>query len=515
MAAPGGQVSASDAPPEHLPGADGSEVAQHFIDGQWLDSVVGEEAEIADPATGERVGRTTIGGPEDALAALEAADRAFPSWALSPPEKRAGVLRAAARLVRDRIRGISRLLTLEQGKPFPDARKEVAFSADTIDYYADLCTEIGPEERETTDPRFRSLVLRQPVGVVAGIAPWNYPVELLVWKIAPALAAGCTVAAKPPPETPFAISSVIRCFEEAGLPPGVLSTVIGGGDVGEELVTNPISRAVKITASTATGKRVMELSARHLKRLTLELGGQTPMIVLEDADLAKVVPAAVRRSFSNMGQVCIGLNRVLVAERVADEFLEATAEQTRGLRLGHGLAPGVGYGPLTTEAVRGRVARHVEDAIDSGARLIVGGGPPDGSMFERGRFYQPTVIAEASPEMLIMREETFGPAVAVARVRSDDEVVELANASPYGLAAYVFGGDPERCMSIAQRLEFGGVGINVNDVTELRAPFGGWKESGIGRELGPEGMEACFELKHVRIAVDNGTSGQRISGLRT
>jgi succinate-semialdehyde dehydrogenase / glutarate-semialdehyde dehydrogenase len=484
---------------EHLPGADGSEVARHYIAGAWIDPQDATTAEVRDPATGELVGRTAIGGPQDARAALEAADRAFRGWADTPAEDRAAILRAAARLIRDRIMSIGRLLTLEQGKPLPDARKEIAFSADTIDYYADLCTEVTPEERETTVPGFRSVVLRQPVGVVAAIAPWNYPVELLMWKIAPALAAGCTVAAKPAPETPFAISSVVRCFEEAGLPSGALNLVVGGGDVGEELATNPLSRAVKITASTATGKRVMELASRHLKRLTLELGGQTPMIVLEDADLETVVPAAVRRSFSNMGQVCIGLNRVLVAERVADDFVDAAAQHTRTLRLGHGLDPDVRYGPLTTEAVRQRVASHVADAMYRGATVVVGGGPPRDPPLERGRFYQPTVIADATPEMAIMREETFGPAVAVARLRSDDEVVDLANATPYGLAAYVFGGDQERCLRIAERVEAGGVGINVNDVTELHAPFGGWKESGLGRELGPEGLEGCFELKHIRI----------------
>ncbi|HJV04782.1 MAG TPA: aldehyde dehydrogenase family protein, partial [Actinomycetota bacterium] len=296
MATARGQVRGTGTEAGHLPGADGAEVARHYIAGAWIDPQDATTAEVRDPATGELVGRTAIGGPQDARAALEAADRAFRGWADTPAEDRAAILRAAARLIRDRIMSISRLLTLEQGKPLPDARKEIAFSADTIDYYADLCTEVTPEERETTVPGFRSVVLRRPVGVVAAIAPWNYPVELLMWKIAPALAAGCTVAAKPAPETPFAISSVVRCFEEAGLPSGALNLVVGGGDVGEELATNPLSRAVKITASTATGKRVMELASRHLKRLTLELGGQTPMIVLEDADLETVVPAAVRRS---------------------------------------------------------------------------------------------------------------------------------------------------------------------------------------------------------------------------
>lgn len=493
--------------PERLPGADGSEVGRHHIGGRWLD-LGGQTRDIRDPANGDLVGRTAIGSRDDARAALEAAERAFARWSSAAAEERARILRAAARLIRERIHEISRLLTLEQGKPFPDANKEVAFSADTIDYYADLSTAVRVEERSPSAPGFRSLVLRQPIGVVAAIAPWNYPVELLVWKIAPSLAAGCTVVAKPAPETPFAIGAVVSCFEQAGLPPGVLNLVIGARDVGEELVANPVSRAVKITASTATGRRVMELAARHIKRLTLELGGQTPMIVLEDADLDTVVPAAVRRSFSNMGQVCIGLNRVFVSDRIIEEFVGAAAEEVRGLSLGHGLDPDVAYGPLTTGEVRERVVSHIGDAVDRGATVVIGGEPPRGERYERGWFYQPTVVRDASPDMLMMREETFGPAVAVARARSDEELVELANATPYGLAAYVFGEDEDRCMSIAERLEAGGVGINVNDVTELHAPFGGWKESGLGRELGPEGLEGCFELKHVRIRVREPVSEQ-------
>jgi succinate-semialdehyde dehydrogenase / glutarate-semialdehyde dehydrogenase len=293
---------------------------------------------------------------------------------------------------------------------------------------------------------------------------------------------------------------VVTCFADAGLPPGALNLVIGPRDeVGEELVANPISRAVKITASTATGRRVMELAARHIKRLTLELGGQTPLIVLPDADVDRVVPAAVRRTYSNMGQVCIGVNRILVDRSIAADFVDAFAEHARALRVGHGLDPDIDYGPLFDAPTRERTERHVEDARGHGATVVVGGRRPAGERFARGFFYEPTLVTDATPDMLVMREETFGPVAAVATVRSDDEAVELANASTYGLAAYVFGADLERCLRIATRLEAGGVGVNINDVTELHAPFGGWKESGLGRELGPEGLESCLELKHIRI----------------
>jgi succinate-semialdehyde dehydrogenase/glutarate-semialdehyde dehydrogenase len=480
--------------------ADGSERALLFIRGDWSEAASGDRIQIHDPATGELVGEAASGDATDARRALEAADAARAKWAVTPPNRRAELLHRAAALIRERAWQIARVLTLEQGKPLADAHKEIAFSCEVIDYYAEEGLRIAGEWRPTSRPDVRSLVLRQPIGVVVAIVPWNYPIDLLTWKIAPALAAGCTVVAKPASGTPLATAQLVRCFDEAGFPAGTLNLVIGpGGVVGDELVSNPISRKVTITGSTATGRRVMELAARHIKRLTLELGGQTPLIVLDDADLDAVVPAAVRRTYSNMGQICIAVNRILVAAPIERDFVEAFAEQARSLRIGHGLDEGVEYGPLFDGATRERADRHVRDAVARGAQLAAGGRAPDGGDYDHGWFYQPTVLAGASPEMLVMNEETFGPVAAVARVRSDDEAVAVANATSYGLAAYVFGRDLERCLRIAERLEAGGVGVNVNDVTELQAPFGGWKESGFGRELGPEGLHACLELKHIRI----------------
>jgi succinate-semialdehyde dehydrogenase/glutarate-semialdehyde dehydrogenase len=488
--------------------ADGSERAPLYIGGEWVEASMGEWIQIRDPATGDLVGEAASGDAADARRALEAADRAQAGWAATPPGERAALLHRAATLVRERADEIARVLTLEQGKPLADSRKEIDFSCEVIDYYAEEGLRVGGEWRPASRPGVRSLVLRQPVGVVAAIVPWNYPIDLLSWKLAPALAAGCGVVAKPASGTPLATAHVIRCFDDAGFPPGTVNLVIGpGGLVGDELVSNPLSRKVTITGSTATGRRVMELAARHIKRLTLELGGQSPLIVLDDADLEVVVPAAVRRSYSNMGQICIAVNRILVAERIEREFVEAFAEQARALRVGHGLDKGVEYGPLFNRETRERAARHVDDAVRGGAWLVTGGRAPDRADYEHGWFYEPTVLANASPKMLVMNEETFGPVAAVARVRSDDEAVALANATTYGLAAYVFGRDLDRCLRIAERLEAGGVGVNVNDVTELQAPFGGWKESGFGRELGPEGLHACLELKHIRIGSKHQAGG--------
>ena len=478
--------------------------ADLFIGGAWRPAASGETVSIPDPATGEPVGTAALGGVEDARAALAAAQDAFPGWSATPAAERAAVLHEAARLVRERTGEIARTLTLEQGKPLADSRKEIAFACDVIDYYADAAQRIGGEWRPTRQANIRSLVIRQPVGVVVAIVPWNYPIDLLSWKIGPALAAGCTVVAKPATETPLATAQVVQAYADAGLPPGVLNLVLGRGSVvGDELVRNPISRLITITGSTETGRHVMRLAADHIKRLSLELGGQTPLIVLDDADLDAVVPAAVRRSYSNMGQICIAVNRLFVPEAVADAFTDAFAEATRGLRLGHGLDPAVEYGPLLNEATRQRSIDHVTQAVAAGARLVVGGRVPDGDQYAHGWFYEPTVLADVEPDMRVMREETFGPVAAIRRYRSLDEAIAIANDSPYGLAAYVFGRDLERCLYVAERLEVGGVGVNVNDVTELAAPFGGWKESGFGRELGPEGLEHCYELKHIRIGLRN------------
>jgi succinate-semialdehyde dehydrogenase/glutarate-semialdehyde dehydrogenase len=477
--------------------------ADLFIGGAWRPAGSGETVSIPDPATGEPVGTAALGGVEDARAALVAARDAFPTWSATPVGKRAAILHEAARLIRQRMEEIARTLTLEQGKPVVDSRKEIAFACEVIDYYADEAQRVGGDWRPTRQANIRSLVIRQPVGVVVAIVPWNYPIDLLSWKVGPALAAGCTVVAKPATETPLATAQVVQAYDDAGLPAGVLNLVIGRGSVvGDELVRNPISRLITVTGSTETGRHVMRLAADHIKRLSLELGGHTPLIVLDDAELDAVVPAAVRRSYSNMGQICIAVNRIFVADALAHDFTAAFAERARSLRLGHGLDPDVEYGPLLNEATRQRSVDHVAEAVGAGARLVTGGRPPVGDRYAHGWFYEPTVLADVEPAMRVMREETFGPVTAIRRYRTLDEAIAMANDSPYGLAAYVFGRDLERCLYVAERLEAGGVGVNTNDVTELAAPFGGWKESGFGRELGPEGLEHCYELKHIRIGLD-------------
>ena len=476
-----------------------------LIGGRWVEAVGGERREILDPATGEVVGDTAYGDARDADRALDAATRAFGRWSRTPVGERAAILQRGADLLRQRLEPIAVALTREQGKPLPDSRKELRFSADVFSYYAEVAKHRVDEWRPASRPEMRSLVIRQPLGVVVAIVPWNFPVDLFSWKAAPALAAGCTVVCKPAPETPLATTAAIQCFLDAGLPDGVLNYVVGPVEtLGESLVTDPRSRMIAFTGSTASGRRIMALASAHVKRLNLELGGHTPMIILDDADLDATIPAAVRRSFSNMGQICNAVNRLYVARKLADEFQERFVEATTRLKLGPGLEPGVEYGPMINEKQVARTEAHVKDAVGRGARLLWGGARPDGDLFEKGHFYQPTVLADVPDEARTMREETFGPVAPIASFASLDEAVRRANSTEYGLVAYVFGKDLGQALLIAEQLEFGGVGINVNDVTELASPFGGWKESGIGREMGPEGLEAYLEPKHIRIRLSPG-----------
>lgn len=473
-----------------------------FIDGRWSPAQAGRRIEIRDPATGDRVGTSALAGAADVDLAVAAAKRALPGWAATHADGRARILHRAADLIAERLAVIADLLTREQGKPIPDAEKEIRFGVEVIRYYAEEGRRIGGSIRASSRDDIRSLVVSSPVGVVGAITPWNYPVDIYAWKLGPALAAGCTLVVKPPHETPLAVGLIAQCFADAGLPPGVLNDLPGTGpEAAAALAAHPDIRMITATASTAAGQSIMRAAADGMKRLTLELGGQCPFIILDDADIGEAATAAARRSFSNMGQICIAVNRILVADAVHDEFLEALAAETNRIELGHGVEPGVAYGPVLHEGVRTRTRRHVEDALRRGGRLVAGGAAPSGSAYDGGFFFRPTLIDGASDDALVMTQESYGPIAAVRRVRDDAEALVLANALPYGLAAYVFSGDLERAWSFAEKVESGAVAVNVNDTTELQAPFGGWKLSGVGRELGPEGLMAYRESKHIKMRV--------------
>lgn len=470
-----------------------------LIDGGSRAAVDGRRTEVCDPATGELVGSTAVAGAADVDAAVEVGRRAQADWARTPSGERAAVLRRGADLVTERVDVIADVLTREQGKPLPDSRKEILFGVEVLRYYAEEATRITGSLRQSQRPDIRSIVEWLPLGVVAAIVPWNYPVDLYCWKVAPALAAGDAIIVKPPLESPLAAGLVSQALFDGGLPPGLLADLPGGLEAGERLSAHPEIDMITATASTRTGQAIMRSAADTMKRLSLELGGQCPFIVLDDADVAEAAAGAARRSFSNTGQICIAVNRVLVADRIADDFVEALAAETRRIRLGHGVQDGVTCGPATTDAVLEVAEAHIADAVSLGADVVVGGGRPRDSALPPGRFFEPTVLDRVPLAARAMNEETFGPVVAVHRFAAGESVAELANSSPYGLAAYVFGGDLDRAWSVAEQLEAGGVGVNVNDVTELQAPFGGWKFSGFGRELGPEGLHTFMQQRQIRL----------------
>ena len=472
-----------------------------LINGEWLPSDSGERFDVINPATGEVVAACAKAAVAETGRALEAARAAFEGWRHKPARERCDLMHQAASIFRERIDDIARLLTLEHGKPLQDSYKELQFSADVIDYYAEEARRQFGRHFEGDAGPTHSFVLQQPLGVVAAITPWNFPVDLLSWKIGPALAVGCTVVVKPPSEAPTAAIEFLRAFEDAGLPPGVVNMVTGsGGTVGAELVSNPISRKIAFTGSTATGLWIAQEAAKQLKHVTLELGGSAPFVVFKDADLASAVPQALRRAFSHTGQICISVNRIFVHEHVADEFTRRLAEGARQLRVANGLAvPDADMGPMINAAGLDTTRDHLADAVQKGARVLAGGREPEGHEFAGGFFFLPTVLSGATPEMKVMQEETFGPLAPVATFRTVDEGIEMANNSPYGLAAYVFTRDLDTAMYAAERIDAGGIGININDITDVRGPFGGRKMSGVGRELGQPGLDSYLEWKHVRM----------------
>jgi succinate-semialdehyde dehydrogenase/glutarate-semialdehyde dehydrogenase len=472
-----------------------------LIGGAWQGSSDDATMPVINPANGETLQHISKATTEDVQAALQAATDAFPIWAGMSTREQATIMHDAMDIFRSNLDEANRTLTREHGKPLNDSNKENRFSADVIDFYAEegrrlegahFAGDLGPTH---------SFVLKQPLGVVAAITPWNFPVDLLAWKLGPGLAAGCTFVIKPPSEAPLAATLFVRAFVEAGIPPGVLNVVTGPGrTVGAELVTSPLSRKIAFTGSTATGLWIAEQAARQLKALTLELGGSAPFVVCDDADLDIAVPEALRRAYSHTGQICISVNRIYVHRARYDEFVARFTDAASKLRVtADGIAePNADMGPMINQEGLETVASHVNDAVDRGAEVLAGGKAPDGPQYARGYFYLPTVLTRVNRDMRVMREETFGPVAPIAVFDTLEEGIEMANDTPYGLAAYVYTQDVDKAFYAAKHLRAGGVGVNVNDITDIRGPFGGMKQSGIGRELGQPGLDSFMEVKHVR-----------------
>jgi succinate-semialdehyde dehydrogenase/glutarate-semialdehyde dehydrogenase len=466
-----------------------------LINGHWHTGAT--QFPVYDPATGEHLADVADGGREDALDAIAAADAAFPAWAGKTAFERAEILHRAYRLMVERKDELAHLLTREQGKPLRAARAETQYAADFLLWFAEqskrVYGDILPSPR--ADQRF--MVLRQPVGVVAAITPWNYPISMLTRKLGPALAAGCTVVLKPAEATPLIAIETFKLLVEAGVPDGVINLVTTHNPqpLGEIFVSDARVRKITFTGSTAVGKILARGAGENMKRISLELGGHAPFIVFKDADPIHAAKGAAAVKFLNAGQACISPNRMFVHRDQLEPFLAELTQRVKRLTVGHGLDDATGVGPLINAAAVDKVDRQVTDAVSRGAQLLCGGQRLDSGAHAAGSFYAPTVLAGVSTDMLIYREETFGPVAAVVPYTDDDDVIAMANDTVYGLAAYVYTRDIATAMRSFEALRFGIVGINDINPTAAAAPFGGVKESGIGREGGREGIDEYLDTK--------------------
>jgi succinate-semialdehyde dehydrogenase / glutarate-semialdehyde dehydrogenase len=470
-----------------------------FINSRWEDSESGETFDVINPANGKPMGAAAKAGVSETQRALQAAQRAFNYWGKTLPDERASTLKRAAMNISERQEELALILTREHGKPLGDARKEIQGTIDTFFYYSELARQIHGEISPSKSHNSRSLVIRQPVGVVAAIAPWNYPVSLMAWKMAPALAAGCTIVVKPPALAPLSCGLTAGIVGESGFPDGTVNMVTGpSSQVGEELITNPITRMIAFTGSTETGKHLMKAAAPTLKKLLLELGGHTPMVIFKDADLEKAVADGVKRSFRNMGQICNAVNRIYVEDEIADEFIHHFVEKTGELTMGDGLShPNIDLGPMIDSEGMKRVQRHVDDAVEKGARLLFGGRRLEQPEFKQGFFYEPAVLVDVTKDMLVMHEESFGPIVGISTFKGLDEAIELANGTDFGLVTYAYTRDLATAMKFSEAVESGTVAINTVSPDSLYAPYPAWKQSGIGLELSHFGIEEYTQIKHV------------------
>jgi len=473
---------------------------QHgYVAGAWIEADNGAVSIITDPATGEALGQVPELGTVETRRAIEAAQAALSGWRALTAQARAGILRRWFSLLLENQEDLATLMTLEQGKPLAEARGEIAYAAGFLEWFAEEGKRVYGDVIPPHQPDKRVLVLKEPVGVCAAITPWNFPAAMIARKVGAALAAGCTMVVKPAPQTPFSALALAVLAERAGLPAGVLNIVTGPAQaIGDEILDNPLVRKLSFTGSTRTGKYLMQRCAGTLKRLSLELGGNAPFIVFDDADLDAAVTGALLSKYRNSGQTCVCANRFLVQDGIYDAFAARLTEVVREqLKVGNGLEPGVMQGPLIDAAALMKVERHVADAVVKGAKVLTGGR----RHALGGTFYEPTVLADMTSAMLAAREETFGPVAPLFRFQTDEEAVQLANATEFGLAAYFYSQDVRRVFRVAEALQYGMVGVNTGLISTEVAPFGGVKESGFGREGSKYGIEEYVDIKYLCIGL--------------
>jgi succinate-semialdehyde dehydrogenase/glutarate-semialdehyde dehydrogenase len=471
-----------------------------YINGKWVLAEGGSTFDIINPADQSVVARVTNGAAPEIERAVQAAHAAFREWSVLAPKDRGRILLEIQELMEERRDELAKLVTLENGKPFEEARKEVQFSLGYFGWFAEEARRMAGEWVPSPQPSKRYWVLHQPIGPVAAVTPWNFPATMVTRKIAPALAAGCTVVLKPASATPLTALAIAKITQDAGLPPGVFNVLTTNRSrlVGNELLTHPLIRKIGFTGSTDVGKGIMEMAARQVKRLSFELGGNAPFIVFDDADLGPAVEGAVAMKFLRVGgQSCICANRIYVQRGIADRFIPAFIEAVKRLKVASGFVPGAQVGPLINEETRLKVHSLVQDAVKHGARLVCGGHPLSEGEHAKGFFYAPAVLLDVTDDMAIAQEEIFGPAAPILLFDSEAEVIRRANATKFGLAAYFYTRDLARLMRVAEQLEYGLVGANDATGYTHEIPFGGFKESGLGREGGHEGIEEYTEVKSV------------------
>ncbi len=467
---------------------------QCYINGEWVDADDKSTLAVYNPADGQQIGTVPNMGVAETRRAIEAANAAWPAWRAKSAKERAAILRKWYDLMMAAQEDLAILMTVEQGKPLTESRGEIAYGASFIEWFAEEGKRVYGDTIPAQSPDKRIVVIKQPIGVCAAVTPWNFPNAMITRKAGPALAAGCTMVIKPASMTPYSAIALCELAGRAGIPKGVLSVVTGAASpIGKELTTNPLVRKFTFTGSTEVGKKLMEQCASTVKKVSLELGGNAPFIVFDDADLDAAVEGAMASKFRNTGQTCVCANRIFVQDGVYDRFAAKLGEKVAAMKVGNGLENGVVQGPLIEKKAVEKVEEHIADALAKGAKVLTGGKRHE----KGGQFFQPTVLTGVTPAMKITHEETFGPVAPLYRFKAEDELIRLANDTEYGLAAYFYSRDIGRVWRVAEAIEAGIIGINVGIISTEVAPFGGMKESGIGREGSKYGMEEFLEVKYL------------------
>ncbi|MFJ2983997.1 MULTISPECIES: NADP-dependent succinate-semialdehyde dehydrogenase [unclassified Pseudomonas] len=469
---------------------------QAFINGEWLDADNGQTINVTNPATGEVIGTVPKMGTAETRRAIEAADKALPAWRALTAKERSNKLRRWFELMIENQDDLARLMTTEQGKPLAEAKGEIAYAASFIEWFAEEAKRVYGDTIPGHQPDKRLIVIKQPIGVTAAITPWNFPAAMITRKAGPALAAGCTMVLKPASQTPYSALALVELATRAGIPAGVLSVVTGSaGEVGGELTGNSLVRKLSFTGSTEIGRQLMQECAKDIKKVSLELGGNAPFIVFDDADLDKAVEGAIISKYRNNGQTCVCANRIYVQDGVYDAFAEKLAAAVAKLKIGNGLEDGTTTGPLIDGKAVAKVQEHIEDAVSKGAKVLSGG-----KVIE-GNFFEPTILVDVPKTAAVAKEETFGPLAPLFRFKDEAEVIAMSNDTEFGLASYFYARDMSRVFRVAEALEYGMVGINTGLISNEVAPFGGIKASGLGREGSKYGIEDYLEIKYLCISV--------------